>query len=108
MRTAVIALAISCLPLGAYAHQSWTHAKPSQRISAPIERVTYDGGIWVMHNNERVLVSLGAPARIKSRGLPLSALDPGDMVVLDVKGRDKRGRLQAQRIVIDGIAFQLR
>lgn len=111
MRLLVVALIAGSVPVDAYAYESLPSDNgPLVRFSAPIESATWDGAIKVNYNGQPLRVALGIPSKLKSRGLPLSALTTGAQVTLDTYRTpgDETGSLRAERIVIDGRAIDLR
>jgi hypothetical protein len=112
MRPFIIAGIAACLPLGAYAHQGLANASngPVMRITAPIESVTYDGGVRLNLEGQPVLVSLATPAELKSKGVPLAALTTGKEITVDAYDilSDNNDKLYAKRLLVDGHVLKLR
>lgn len=108
MRMLVPALIAGSVPVGAYALS--TNNGPLVRFTAPIESVAWDGAIRVNYNGQPLRVALGIPSKLKSKGLPLAALKAGSEVTLDTYRTpgDEAGQLHAERIIVDGRAFDLR
>lgn len=113
MRTAIITLIIGGLPLAAYANQDWSldaaNERPVTKVTTTIDRSVYDGGIWITYEGQPMLVSLGSPSSLLSRGLPLWQVADGKTVTLELLNEptDSRGRHRAQRIKIDGKTIKL-
>jgi hypothetical protein len=112
MRPFIIAIVAGCLPLGAYAHQGFASAGngPVMRITAPIEGVTYDGGVRLNVEGQSGLVSLATPAQLKSKGVPFAALTAGKEITVDAYDirSDESDKLYAKRLLVDGQVLTLR
>lgn len=112
MRPFIIAGIAALLPLGAYAHQGLANAGngPVMRITAPIESVTYDGGVRLNVEGQQVLVALATPAELKSKGVPLAALKTGKEITVEAYdiGSDQKDKLYAKRLQVDGRVLKLR
>ena len=111
MRAAIFAIIAGCLPLGAYAHQSFSATDPGglTRVTAPIEAATFDGQIWMTTpDGQRVLVALGIPSAMMKKGLPMSDLAVGKTVTVDAYAGSDADRMFARRIMIDGRVIDLR
>ncbi|MDP3740290.1 MAG: hypothetical protein Q8R02_23085 [Hyphomonadaceae bacterium] len=113
MRTAIITLLVGGLPLAAYANQEWSQYEANERsvtqVTTTIDRAVYDGGIWITYEGQPMLVSLGSPSSMQSRGLPMWKVANGKTVTLELLNEptDSRGRHRAERIKIDGKTIKL-
>ena len=110
--TATAQLAALAQPVAA--HHGWGEydADKVLELTGTIKESTYEqphGHIALQTKDKVWHVVLAPPSRMQNRGLPESALKPGNVAtVVGYPNRNKPDEMRAERITIDGKTVELR
>jgi uncharacterized protein DUF6152 len=110
----LLLVAAFAVPAGVGAHHGWSEYDSTNplTLSGTIKESGYEhphGYVRLEAPGKTWLVVLAPPSRMENRGLPATALTPGNKAtVVGYANRNKPEELRAERITIDGKTVELR
>lgn len=111
---ALLLAAAFLVPAGVGAHHGWSEYDSANplTLSGTIRQSGYEhphGYVRLEAPGKTWLVVLAPPTRMENRGLPPTALTPGNKAtVVGYANRNKPEEMRAERITIDGKTVELR
>jgi hypothetical protein len=109
----IISLSLAAAAV-AHAHHGWSEYDNSKplKVTGVIKESGYEhphGHVRLQTPDKTWLVVLAPPSRMERRGLPATALKPGNKAeVTGYANRSKAEEMRAERITIDGKTVELR
>lgn len=108
-----IAALIVTLPLAAQAHHGWSgYESDLQKVTGTIDKSSYanpHSSADIKTADKTWHVVLAPPVRMGNRGLTAEMLKAGATVTVEgYRHRTETSEMRAERIIIDGKAFELR
>jgi len=113
IRTVCLIGFLSLVPT-AYAHHGWSEYDSNTvlNLAGTIKESGYEhphGHVKLETPGKTWFVVLAPPTRMENRGLPASALQPGnEATVVGYPNRNKPEEMRAERITVDGKTVELR
>ena len=114
LQCCALLLAVAMGPGVARAHHGWSEYDASRplTITGEIKASGYEhphGHVRLESEGKTWTVILAPPSRMQSRGLPATALKPGNKAsVAGYPNRSKPDEMRAERITVDGKTIELR